>query len=133
VHIHNQGNPQLLEFLLSVKTPFSINNLRYMDKVKSSETGYSSNMLGFPAKKEERILAHILATNFHTEPNIDSQLETRLNPTIKDLVINRPVVKKKRSKRHKKEESTTEAVESVGENQTVWLDSSLKLEIAKLK
>ena len=38
-----------------------------MDKAKSSETSYSSNMLGFPANKEERFLAHLLATKFHTE------------------------------------------------------------------
>jgi hypothetical protein len=111
----------MLDFLLSVKTNFSIPNLRYMDEAKSSETGYSRNMLGFPA------------TKFHTEPIIDSRLEVRMNPTIKDLVINRPTTKKKRSKQHKKEESTVEAAESVGENQSVWLDSSLKAEIAKLK
>jgi hypothetical protein len=70
-----------------------------MDKDKSSETGYSSNMLDFPANKEERVLVHILATNFHTDPAIDSRLEVRVNPTVKDLVINRPAAKKKRSKR----------------------------------
>jgi hypothetical protein len=69
-----------------------------MDKAKSSETGYSGNMLDFPANKEERVLAHILATKFHTESAIDSQLEVRLNPTMKDLFINRPATKKKRSK-----------------------------------
>ena len=104
-----------------------------MDKAKSSEIGYSSNMLGFPTTKEERVRVHLLATKFHTEPVIDSQLEVRLNSTIKDLVINRPAAKTKRSKRHKKEESTVEAVESVGENQPVWLDSSLKVNITKLK
>jgi hypothetical protein len=104
-----------------------------MDKAKSSETGYSSNMLGFPANKEERILAHLLATKFHTEPVIDLRLEVGLNPIIKDLIINRSATKKKRSKWHKKEESTVEATKSVGENQPVWLDSSLKAEIAKLK
>jgi hypothetical protein len=104
-----------------------------MDKSKSSETGYSSNMLDFPASKEERVLAYILATKFHIEPAIDSRLEARVNPTIKDLVINKPATKKKRRKRQKKEESTVEVVESVGENQPVWLDSSLKVEIAKLK
>jgi hypothetical protein len=62
-----------------------------MDKAKSSETGYSSNMLGFPANKEERVLAHLLETKFHTEPVIDSRLEVRMNPIIKDLIINRPV------------------------------------------
>jgi hypothetical protein len=102
-----------------------------MDKGKSSETGYSSNMLDFPANKEERVLAHILATKFHTEPAIDSQLEVRINPTMKDLVINRPTAKKKRSKRQKKE-TTTKTVESAGKNQPVWLDS-LKEEIAKMK
>jgi hypothetical protein len=43
-----------------------------MDKAKSSETSYSSNMLGFPENKEERVLAHILATKFHIDPVIDS-------------------------------------------------------------
>jgi hypothetical protein len=104
-----------------------------MDKAKSSETNYSSNMLGFLANKEERFLVHIIATKFHTEPTTDSWLEARMNPTIKDLVINRPAAKKKRSKRHKKEESMAKAAESVGENQPVWLDSSLKEKIAKLK
>jgi hypothetical protein len=104
-----------------------------MDKAKSSETGYSGNMLDFPANKEERVLVHILATKFHTETTIDSWLEVRMNPTMKDLVINRPAAKKKRSKRKKKEESTAEVAESVGENQPVWLDSSLKAEITKMK
>jgi hypothetical protein len=104
-----------------------------MDKVKSSEIGYLNNMLGFPANKEERVLAHLLATKFHTEPIIDSRLEVRMNPIIKDLVINMPVAKKKRSKWHKEEESTVKADGSVGENQPVWLESSLKAEITKLK
>jgi hypothetical protein len=73
--------------------------MRYMDKAKSRETGYSGNMLDFLMNKKERVLAHILATKFHTKPVIDSRLEVRLNPTMKDLVINRSVTKKKRSKR----------------------------------
>jgi hypothetical protein len=97
-----------------------------MEKAKSSETGYSGNMLDFLANKEERVLAHILVTKFHMESTIDLQLEVRLNPTMKDLVIIRPAAKKKRSKRKKKEESMAEVAESVGENQPVWLDSSLK-------
>jgi hypothetical protein len=43
-----------------------------MDKAKSSETGYSGNMLDFPANKEERVVVHILVTKFHTEPATDS-------------------------------------------------------------
>jgi hypothetical protein len=69
-----------------------------MDKAKLSETGYSGNMLEFPTNKEERVLTHILATKFHTDMAIDSHLEVKLNPTMKDLVINRPAAKKKRSK-----------------------------------
>jgi hypothetical protein len=57
-----------------------------MDKAKSNETGYLGNMLDFLVNKEERVLAHILATKFHTKPVIDSQLEVRLNPIMKDLV-----------------------------------------------
>jgi hypothetical protein len=103
-----------------------------MDKDKSSETGYSSNMLDFPVNKEERVIVHILATKFHTEPATNSWLESKLNATIKYLVINRPDAKNKSSKRHKKEESTAEEDGSVGENQPVLLDSSLKAEIVKL-
>ena len=69
-----------------------------MHKAKSSETGYSSNMLDFPVNKEERVLAHILVAKFHTKTTIDSKLEFRLNPTMKDLFINRLIAKKKRSK-----------------------------------
>ena len=104
-----------------------------MDKAKSNEIGYSSNMLDFLGSKEERVLVRILETKFHTEPAIDSRLEVRLNPTMKYLVINRPDAKKKRSKQHKKEESMVKAAESVGENKLIWLDSSLKAEITKLK
>jgi hypothetical protein len=89
-----------------------------MDKAKSSETGYSGNMLEIFANKEERVLIHILVTKFHKDPTIDSQLEVRPNPTMKDLVINRLAAKKKRSK-WKKKESIAEIVESVGENQPV--------------
>jgi hypothetical protein len=102
-----------------------------MDKAISSETGSSGNMVDFPTSKKERIIVHILATKFHTEPATDSKLEVRLNPIMRDLVINRGVVKKKQSKRQKKE-TIAEMTESVGEDQPVWLDT-LKEEIAKLK
>ena len=69
-----------------------------MDKDKSSETGYSGNMLDFPVNKEERVVTHILATKFLTEPAIESTLKVKMNLVMKDLVINRPVSKKKRSK-----------------------------------
>jgi hypothetical protein len=103
-----------------------------MDRAKSNEIGYSSNMIDFPANKEERVIVHIPVTRFHRESAIDSQLEVRLNHTMKDLFINRTTANKKRSKGQKREESTAETTESVGENQLVWLDS-LKVEITKMK
>lgn len=102
-----------------------------MDKAISSETGYSGNMLDFPANKKEKVIVQILATKFHTEPAANSELEVKLNPIMRDLAINRRVVKNKRSK-HQKKESIAEVTESVGENQPVWLDT-LKEELAKLK
>jgi len=89
-----------------------------MGKSIPSETGYSSNMVDFPASKKEKVFAHIIVTKFHTEPATDSKLEVRLNPIMKDLVINRRVVKKKQSKQWKKE-TIVETVESVGEDQLV--------------
>jgi hypothetical protein len=50
---------------------------------------------------------------------------------MKDLVINRRAVKKKRTKRQKKE-IIVKSDESVGENQPAWWDT-LNDEIAKLK
>jgi hypothetical protein len=50
---------------------------------------------------------------------------------MRDLIINRKAVKKKQSKQQKKE-TIAEMDESVGENQSVWLDT-LKEEISKLK
>jgi hypothetical protein len=63
--------------------------LGYMDQPTSSETGYSGNMESLPMSSKEREIACILATMFHTKPIIDSGLEVRLNPIMKDLVINR--------------------------------------------
>ena len=102
-----------------------------MDQAISSETGHSSNMADLPTSKKERVIVLILTTKFHTEPATDSKLEVGLNPIMRDLVINRRVVKKKQSKRQKKE-TIDEMDESVGEDQPVWLDT-LNEEIAKLK
>jgi hypothetical protein len=62
--------------------------LGYMDQATSSEIGYSCNVASLPTSSKEREIACILATKFHIEPVIDSGLEVRLNPIIKDLVIN---------------------------------------------
>jgi hypothetical protein len=89
-----------------------------MDKATSNETGSSGNMVDSPTSEKERVIAHIIATNFHTKPATDLKLEVRLNPIMRDLVINMRVVKKKQSKRQKKE-TIAEMVESVGEDQLV--------------
>jgi hypothetical protein len=86
------------------------------------------------------MVTRILATKFHTKPAEEpgADKEVRLNPIMKDLIINGYVdepypraVKRKRRKRQKPEVKA-EAVESVGENQSSWLDM-LKEEIANLK
>ena len=72
--------------------------LGYMDKAISNETGHSGNMEDLPTSKKERVMARILVTKFHIEPAIDSGLEVRLNPIMRDQVINRQAIKKKQSK-----------------------------------
>jgi hypothetical protein len=104
----------------------------------SSGTGFSTNMARLSMSKKERSIAQILATKFHTDPATEPESGVRLNPVMRDLIINGHVdelykraVKKKWSKRQKTE-IRAEAVESVGENQLAWL-STLKEEIAKLE
>ena len=92
--------------------------LGYMDQATSSENGYSGNVASLLMSSKEWAIACVLATKFHTEPVIDSRLEVRINPILKDMVINRRVVKKKRTKRQKRE-VIVETTESVGENQPV--------------
>jgi hypothetical protein len=76
-------------------------------------------------------------TKFHTEPETETELGVRLNPVIRDLVINEhidntyhPATKKKRRKR-RKSEAKTEMIKSVGENFDWW--STLEGEITKLR
>jgi hypothetical protein len=78
--------------------------LGYMDEANqaiSSETGHSSNMAGLSMSKKEREIARILATKFHMEPAIDPELEVRINPIMRDLIINKQAMKKKWSKQQK--------------------------------
>jgi hypothetical protein len=64
----------------------------------------------------------MLVTKFHTEPETETESEVKLNPIMRDLVINghadntcHPAAKKKRSKR-RKSEPKIEMIESIGEN-----------------
>ena len=60
------------------------------DQAASSEPGYSNNMTNLSVKKKEKLVARILATKFHTKPTEEpgSDKEVRLNPIMKDLIIN---------------------------------------------
>jgi hypothetical protein len=91
-------------------------------------------------KKKEKLVVRILASKFHTksadEPGVGEEI--RLNPIMKDLIINgyadrsyMQAGESKRSKRWRKEVKA-EVVEGIGENQPDWLDT-LKEEIANLK
>jgi hypothetical protein len=134
-----------IDFLSSVKlreTKIMVSaRLEDMDNANrtvSSTTGFSTNMSSLSMSKRERLVAQILATKFHTEPTTEPESGVRLNPVMRDLIINghadkiyKQAVKKKQRKRQKTE-IRAEAMESVGENQLAWL-STLKEEIAKLK
>jgi hypothetical protein len=60
------------------------------NQVASSEPIFSTNMKNSSLKKREKLVARMLATKFYTkplgEPGADE--EVRLNPIMKDLIIN---------------------------------------------
>jgi hypothetical protein len=134
-----------INFLISVKLRktkivFSakLGDMDKADQTTSSEPGFSTNMENPSMSKKEKSIAWILATKFHTDPATEPESEVRLNPIMRDLIINGHVdrrykraVKRKWSKRQKTG-IRAEVVESVGENQPVWLNT-LKEEIAKLE
>jgi hypothetical protein len=78
--------------------PSICSTVSYMDKAISSKTSHLGNMVDLPTSKKERVIVHILATKFQTKPVVDSKLEVGLNPIMRDLVINKCMVKKKRIK-----------------------------------
>jgi hypothetical protein len=108
------------------------------DQTTSSETGFSTNMENPSMSKKEKSIARILATKFHTDPATEPESEVRLNPIMRDLIINGHVEKRykqaERGKQSKRQKTgvRAEVVESVGENQPVWLNT-LKEEISKLE
>jgi hypothetical protein len=110
------------------------------DPTAFNKPGNSNSMTKLSIKKKERHVVQILATKFHTksadEPG--SGEEIRLNPIMKDLIINgyadRYYMQAGKSKRNKRRKKETKAgtVEGTEENQPGWLDT-LKEEIANLK
>jgi hypothetical protein len=121
-----------IDFLISVelrKTKIMVSTkLKDMDEANqtiASETGFSNNMASLSMSKKEKLIAQILVSKFHTDPVTKPESGVRLNPVMRDLIINGHVdklykraVKKKWSKQQKAE-IRAEAVESVGENQPV--------------
>lgn len=79
----------------------------------------------------------MLATKFHTEPETKIDSGVKLNPVMRDIVINEhadntchPASNKKRRKR-RKSEAKTEMIESIRENFDWW--STLEEEITKMR
>jgi hypothetical protein len=100
-------------------------------------TRFSSKVPGRSISKNERWVLQMLATKFHTEPETETESGVKLNPIMRDIVINEHAndtchlaAKKKRSKRRKLE-AKTEMIESVRENFDWW--STLEEEIAKMR
>jgi hypothetical protein len=81
-----------IDFLLSLKFRNTLvsKKLKDMDGANqtiSSVTGFSNNKESLSMSKKERTIAQISVTKFHTEPMIEPKLEVRLNPFMKDLII----------------------------------------------
>jgi hypothetical protein len=115
--------------------------LEDMDKTYqtiSSKIGFLTNMARLSMSKKERLIVQILATKLHIDPTTEPELGVRLNPVMKDLIFNGNMdglykrVVKKRWRKRQMEEIKTKAVESVRENQPVWL-STLREEITKME
>ena len=90
--IHKRSNIQFDRLSNLCRNILVSTELGYMDKANqaiSIETGRSSNMVGLSTSKKEREIARILATKFHTELAIKPRLEARINPIMRDLIINR--------------------------------------------
>jgi hypothetical protein len=98
---------------------------------------FSTNVPSRSISNKERWVLQILATKFHTEPATETESGVKLNPVMRDLVINEHAdntyhlgAKRKRIKRQRTK-AKMKMIESVGENLT-WL-STLEEEIAKLR
>jgi hypothetical protein len=90
-----------------------------------SEPRYLINLAKLSMKNKEKLVARILVKKFHTKPVDEPRAgeEVRLNPIMKDLIINgyadgsyMQAGKGKRRKR-RKTEVKADVVESIGENQ----------------
>jgi hypothetical protein len=118
----------------------SLQSLKGMDnthQMVSRTTRFSTNVPSRSIIKYERWVLQILATKFHIEPATKIESGVKLNPVMRDLIINEnenntyhPTTKRKRRKRQRME-AKTEMIESIGEN-LAWL-STLEEEITKMR
>jgi len=103
----------------------------------SGATRFLTNVPSRSISKKERWVLQILETKFYTEPETKIESGVKLNPVMRDLIINEhadntchPATKKKRRKR-RRIEAKTPMMESVGENIDWW--STLEEEFIKLR
>jgi hypothetical protein len=79
-----------------------------VNRTVSSTTGFSTNVSSLPISEKERWVAQILATKFHTEPATESESGVRLNPVMRDLVINEHMDETYKQASEEEVEQTTE-------------------------
>jgi hypothetical protein len=100
-------------------------------------TAFSVKVPDRSISNNERWVLQMLETKFHTEPETEIESGVKLNPVMRDLIINEhtentchPTTKKKSNKR-RKSKAKTKMIESVEEFFYWW--STLEEEIAKLR
>ena len=79
--------------------------MKKANQIVSSITGFSTNMASLSMSKRATLVAQILATKFQTNPMTEPELRVRLNPVMREIIINgqedaiyKQAVKKKQSK-----------------------------------
>jgi hypothetical protein len=110
------------------------------DLVVFSEPRNSNNMTKLSSKKRERHVAQLMTTQFHSKSTDEtgSGEEIRLNPIMKDLIINGYAdghctqAGERNMKKRWKEEVKDGTIKGTEEDQPSWLNT-LKEEIEKLK
>ena len=84
-----------VNFLSSVKlkgdkitTSARLKDMDNVHETVSNTTRFSTNVSGLSTSKKEIWVTQILETKFHNEPTTKAESRSRLNPVMRDLVIN---------------------------------------------
>jgi hypothetical protein len=124
----------------SLEFPRKPEEMDNKDPATFDKLGNSNSMTKLSIKKKERDVVQLLATKFRTKSadELGSSEEIKLNPIMKDLIINgyadgyyTQYGGRKRKKQRKKG-TKVGTIKNVEEDQPSWLDT-LKEEIANLK